>query len=555
MNYLKSNALRKTILPAGVASLMLCAAVSAAAPGNVANEELYSKAPQLSAQQLASNSGKVRQRLQAANQRLQSLTSFKPEPLTLQKVEAFGDIPFDTAASAALTELYGKELSRSLLDSVMKELNHYYQDLGYRQMQTLLPEQFFKQDGVLKVFLASPTLGETEVEQSPEDFLRPGAVQTLFADFEDLQGSPVNEKELESQILKLSDLGIFSLQGSFSQSPHSPHVQDLTLKSTPTKDFGFNLFADNHGTKAAGEYRTGALFNWLNPTGSADLLSLFYARSSHRQNNYSFGYQIPVSSHPTVIGGSVCLSDYELGREYEDLGAEGKSLEFSLFVREPLYRDLRQRTELNLGWRYRSLTDEFTQFDLKFRQHSHALWAAVDEAYAGDMFSFAGRASLTLGKLENDDDFELYDESFFKILNLNALLSLKANSHLSFNAALEAQLTPDDVDSSEEFTAGGALAVSGFDSNVLSGDSGALLKLYPEIRPFAGVDFAIRPNVKGALVKDQDYPADTLMSAGIEFAASYQGFYANLSFDAALGDKPYSDLDAGKVWFEIGYRL
>ena len=116
------------------------------------------------------------------------------------------------------------------------------------------------------------------------------------------------------------------------------------------------------------------------------------------------------------------------------------------------------------------------------------------------------------------------------------------------------QLTPDDVDSSEEFVAGGALGVSGYDSNVLSGDSGALLKLYPQFKPFKNSSLAISPNFKAAVVKDQDWERDTLASVGLELEASYHGLYAQLSFDAALGDRPYSDLDDGKVWFEVGYR-
>ena len=482
-------------------------------------------------------------------------------PLTLQAVDLYGSFNLGARleAQSELTSLIGQPVSAELLDRVLQQVNSHYRALGYRHAKAYLPEQIIKSDGRLKVYLANARLDEVSFMMPERDFLRSGTAAMFREGFESFEGQPVNEQELEGQILKLADLGIFDLQGSFapSQTPPSqwvPAWQNLDLTAGEKDPLSFSVFADNHGTEASGRYRFGGLLSWRNPTKSADLLSLFYARSSHRQHNYALTYQIPVSSHPTVIGTSICLTDYELGREYADLGAEGRSWEFSLFVKEPLYRTSSQRTYFTAGYRYRDLTDEFTEFDLKFKQHSHALWAAVDEAYAAEDFSLGGRAMLTLGKLTNDDDFELYDESIYKILNLNALASFKVHPLLSLNADLEVQLTPDDVDSSEEFVAGGALGVSGYDSNVLSGDSGALLKLYPEFRPFKDSSLAIRPNFKAAVVKDQEWERDTLASVGLELETSCHGLYAQLSFDAAVGDKPYSDLDDGKVWFEVGYR-
>ncbi|MBU3827248.1 MAG: hypothetical protein IAA31_07140 [Candidatus Anaerobiospirillum merdipullorum] len=483
---------------------------------------------------------------------LTSSTGFAAD-LTLQEVHTLGNLPVSAEAQQAIAHLMGQPISSELLEQVLAELSRYYQSQGYRHAQALLPEQVIQADGSLDVYLANAQLGQIQVCQNPGDTLNPSAVKRLFSGILEMQGQAVNEGELESAILKLTDLGIFNLQGEFTPGAQML-TQDLTLNLTPMQSVAFSTFADNHGTVASGRYRYGVNLNILNLSGNADTLGLFYARSSHRQNNYSLLYQIPVNSHPTVIGATICLTDYELGREYTDLGAEGKSWDASLFITEPLYRTPNHRTNFNGGYRYRKLTDEFTEFDIKFEQHSHAVWGAIDEVYVGEDFSFAGRAQLTIGKLTNDDDFSLYDENIFKILNLNALLSYRLNDELSLNTELEVQYTPDDVDSSEEFVAGGASAVSGFDSNVLAADSGALIKLYPELKPFAGVDFAIRPNFKAAMVKDKYYPRDTLASVGLELAAQYQGLYATLSLDAALGDRPYDDLDDGKVWFEVGFR-
>lgn len=472
---------------------------------------------------------------------------------SLQQVSFSGQLSADAQVNEITSQFYGRSIDAALLERVLQEVSRYYHEQGFRQAAALLPEQVIKEDGVLQIYLANQLLGETTVTDEDE-VLWPSARERLFASFADLQGEPVNEDELEGQLLKLTDLGVFNLQGEFSQG-RGPIDKELLLDLTRTEYFGITLFADNKGSKAAGRYRYGVQADIFNPTKNADALSLFYARSSENQNNYSISYQIPVNSHPTVIGTSFCLTDYDLGHEYEVLGAEGRSWEWAVFVREPLYRRINHKLQLEAGYRYRSITDEFTEFDIKFKQHSHAGWLVLSNYQSIDDHHFGGSVKFTAGRLFNDDDYKLYDEDFFTIWNISAYYSYSLASYCSLNADLELQLTADNVDSSEEFFVGGANAVSGYDSNVLSGDSGGFIKLYPQITPIPGENFFMRPNFKAGYARDQHCDSQELYSVGLELGYSKMGFFVTLSFDAVVGERPYDDLDQGKFWCELGVRI
>lgn len=481
----------------------------------------------------------------------------------LQRIELSGNAARPQGTEQALQQQVlaaklGRPVSAALLQDVLHEVSRYLQQEGFADARALLPEQVISSEGKLQIYVAGTQLHD--VLFTDESSLRPSARARLFAGIEEHKGSLLNFRDLEGDLLKLSDLGIISIKGEFEQTLSTdPLMQDLHLNLTDTGDKNYDLyfFADNHGTEASGRYRFGSYAGLRNFTRNADTLSLFYARSSEEQNNYSLSYKIPVNSHPTVIGASVCYADYDLAREYADLGAQGKSITAELFVQEPLYRTAGHRLDFTGGYRYRDLTDEFAAFDVKFEKHSHAIYAGLSHAlYQEGSYMWSGGLTLTAGKLYNDDEWELYDEDIFRIVQADAMFSfldvLIPRFDLAF--ALEAQYSPDMLDSSEQFFAGGADAVEAYDSNIAAGDSGVLFTFAPVYQPFASVDFTLSPHVQAAIVRSEGYESEHIMGTGLQLQLHSHGFTAKLSIDTAIGDKPWGDVDDGKVWFEVGYR-
>ena len=273
-------------------------------------------------------------------------------------------------AQDKLAALGGRAVSAALLQRALSEVTRYYRDQGFIGAQAYFPVQAVD-DGVLSMVVAAPTLNGVSTENSSG--VRGSYLKYLLGGIEEQVGLPIEHEKLNNQLLKLTDLGIFSLSGEFSATDvHGLH-HDLDLVAAPQRDnFEFSLFADNEGTESSGRYRFGAMADFINVTGSADRLAFFYARTNEQQNNYSLTYELPINSHPTVLGLDFCYSNYELSQAYEVLGAKGHEYNGELYVKEPIYRTATAKTMWRSGLRYRDLTDEFSAFDLEFQKHSIA---------------------------------------------------------------------------------------------------------------------------------------------------------------------------------------
>ncbi len=466
----------------------------------------------------------------------------------LQEVRFDSNTTLPSSIDEAVAGFVGREITAELLKNVIDEVSRYCQEQGFDYTQAFIPEQVIK-NGVLNLYVHESRLGKVTVADAAG--LTEGTVQMLSQRLYDAQGELLDPESLENHLLKLSDLGVFDVKGRFTEDLNP----NLMVEYEDNGLASFNVFADNHGTKSAGRYRFGALGKLKNLTGNADTLSLFYARSDEQQNNYSLGYEIPVSTHPTVLGFVICLSDYDLAREYAQLGAQGRSQTYEAYIREPLVRDAAHRLDLTFGLRYRDLKDEFDRFDIEFKKSTYAAYAgAQGMMLTDDGTSLGGFAKITLGKLKNRDDFDLYDDNVFGILNLGGSVLSPLNDHVSITAQAQLQIASTSLDSSEDFVIGGASAVSAYSSNTASGDTGAFVSAGLQFKPFASFDFTVTPHIDAGVCKDEGYDSVKLAAAGVKLQANYQGFYAALDVATALGARPYEDIDDAQIWFTFGYK-
>lgn len=466
----------------------------------------------------------------------------------LQEVRFDSNTTLPNAIDEAVAGFMGREITADLLKNVLDEVSRYCREQGLDYTQAFIPEQVIK-NGVLNLYVHESKLGKVSVSDAAG--LTEGTVQMLSQRLYDEQGELLDPQYLESHLLKLSDLGVFDVKGRFTEELNP----NLFVEYEDNGLVNFNVFADNHGTKSAGRYRFGALGKLKNLTGNADTLSLFYARSDEKQNNYSIGYEIPISTHPTVLGFAICLSDYDLAREYAELGAQGWSKTYEAYIREPVVRDASHRLDLNFGLRYRDLKDEFDRFDIEFKKSTYAAYAgAQGMMLTEDGTTLGGFAKFTLGKLKNRDDFDLYDDNVFGILNFGGSVLAPLNDHVSFTAQAEFQIATTSLDSSEDFVVGGASAVSAYSSNTASGDMGAFVTAGLQFKPFKSFDFTVTPHIDAGACKDEGYDTVKVAAAGVKFQAEYEGFYAALDVATALGARPYEGLDDQQVWFTFGYK-
>lgn len=444
-----------------------------------------------------------------------------------------------------------RPVTAELLQNVLNEISQYYQTRGYPGSRAFIPEQV-STDGTLKIVVMTPKI--EDIVYTNQSGLKKEQFMKLFGGIEEFKGSYVNSKELDARLRPLSELGLFDIHGWFEPGQEDDgNILRLSVKKR--SPFAYKLFADNHGTKASGRYRVGAQGLVRNLTGHGDQLSGFMAHSDENQNNLALGYEIPVNSHPTVLGAGITCGTYELGEEYEVLGAEGYSMNFELFVREPLWRSEHAGLNLTGGVRYRRLVDKFEEFDLEFKKHTTAAYAQLDSTYFTPRWRLKGELRGTFGRLSEDDDWEIYeDEKSYGIFNLNTDFSYKFTRRLQFKNRNSIQYSPAELESSERLQAGGPLGVRAFESSIASGDSGVVSRLSLSWMPFADVDFAFGPGFDYAWVKNNHSDCASLSGAGMQASVGAGGFFAEATAARVVGTNYSQDEREYRVWLNIGYR-
>ena len=475
-------------------------------------------------------------------------------------------------AQDKLAALGGRAVSAALLQRALSEVTRYYRDQGFIGAQAYFPVQAVD-DGVLSMVVAAPTLNGVSTENSSG--VRDSYLKYLLGGIEEQVGLPIEHEKLNNQLLKLTDLGIFSLSGEFSATDvHGLH-HDLDLVAAPQRDnFEFSLFADNEGTESSGRYRFGAMADFINVTGSADRLAFFYARTNEQQNNYSLTYELPINSHPTVLGLDFCYSNYELSQAYEVLGAKGHEYNGELYVKEPIYRTATAKTMWRSGLRYRDLTDEFSAFDLEFQKHSIAGYTELSgyKSYPEDHTVFSYRGRLSYGAMYCDDEFELTEEKNFFLANVELGFNQWWSDTVSYSTGLTLQFANTALDSSEQMQAGGSRGLRAYSSSALVGDSGIVwsnalnLRLYTNERTTHGTtdstrsydsyeELTLSPHIEYAKVYDRIYSSDSGASAGITLSYHGHGLNAELDLSHGIGTTPnYADKE-GRISFALSYTF
>lgn len=462
------------------------------------------------------------------------------------------------AVQSRLQPLLGHAIDAPLLQRVLNEVTRYYRDeLGFSGAQAYLPAQAIS-SGELDLIVASTALRELRVDN--QSSVNSDYLDYLLSEVYESRDKPIKESELQSSLLRLTDLGVFDIKGTFDTVDQHGFYHDLDLKATDTGHmFGFSLFADNGGTESSGRYRFGGQLQTKSLLGLAEKMSLFYARTDEQQNNYSFNVEVPINSHPTVLGFDFCYSDYELNGLYRELGAQGDSYTFEAYVQEPLYRTPTASSLLRTGVRYRDLEDEFSRFDLSFNKHTVSGYA---QFYGYALFGEKQRSMLsysqrfTYGRLFVDDDWGITDENNFVVSNTELAFSTDLTEHLRSTTSLSVQLASTELEGSDQFLAGGERGLGALESSDLAGDSGVVISEHLAFRPSREHKFFITPHVEYGYVttKGYDYDEDAF-GAGLSIDYLKQGLSLHLDLSHVLGSTPMYAEDEGRINFTVSYTF
>jgi hemolysin activation/secretion protein len=250
------------------------------------------------------------------------------------------------------------------------------------------------------------------------------------------------------------------------------------------------IYVDNAGDPYTGEWRLGGTLNVNNVFGHGDVFSLQAMTAGSGLGFGRISYQMLLGR--VTAGVAYSHMDYDLGRQFDDLGAHGTAKVASVFGSLPLIRSRRSNLYAGAIYEDRDLVDELALFPDQGR-HADARVAGLslygnhqDDLGGGGTTSFF--VGVSFGTLDIRTPTALlidnatartngsYDKLWFDLSRQQ-----RVNDVLSFNASISGQWASKNLDPSEDFILGGMDGIRGYPQGEAFGDEGYLATLEAQL--------------------------------------------------------------------------
>lgn len=375
----------------------------------------------------------------------------------------------------------GSELTLSALRGLAAQIAIYYRNHGYFLAQATVPAQDIV-DGAVTIAVVEGHYGKVIVRNQSQ--LSDAVAQRLLEGLNG--GDTISIAPLESRLLQLSDLPGVNVNSTLAPGA-SVGASDLIVDVTTGRRISGSVDADNSGSRYTGAYRTGATVNFNNPFGRGDVASLRAFTSWDGLNYGRAAYQLQFGR--ADIGMAYTALDYELGREFERLQANGTAQIASLYGRYPLLRSRASNLFLQVNVDSKSFRDKVdvtTPVTVTDKTAQVAMLSLVGDRR--DSFGGGGISTYSLtwtsGSLDIEsalassaDALTARSNGHYDKLGVNVMRLQNVTDFLSVYAAIQGQVATQNLDVSEKMGLGGANAVRAYPEGEAYVDQGYLVNL------------------------------------------------------------------------------
>lgn len=394
--------------------------------------------------------------------------------IMVNAIQVSGNSKIATAElESLLAYLVGSEHTLAELTDGATRITAYYHQHGFIVARAYIPPQEIK-DGEVTIKVQEGRIGEERINNQSR--LSDQRAEGYFSDIN--SGDVLRSAPVERALLLLNETpGVGSARASL-QPGASVGATDLVVELEPSAPYAGNVQVDNYGNYYTGEYRLGAELGFNSPLKIGDQIT-FRALTSDQNLIYSYAaYQIPLGSRGLRMGGAYSYTSYRLGKEFAALDAHGMATIASLFAVYPFVRSQKSNLSGSITLEDKQLND-VTLFSSDKTVQVGTLGVTGNHQ---DTLGGAGvtlyNLSLATGRLSMDPISLLIDEvtvqtngAFTRFdYNLNRLQRL-SNSY-SLSLALSGQFANKNLNSSEQFSLGGAYGVRAYPQGEGAGDQG-----------------------------------------------------------------------------------
>jgi hemolysin activation/secretion protein len=454
----------------------------------------------------------------------------------------------------------GQRLDLAGMKALARRISDHYRQDGYPFARAVVPVQEFA-DGVLKITILEgrydlvAATGEPAVVRGAQPFLaglRPG----------DLMRSD----SLERTMLILDDIPGVAVTPSVRPGG-KVGTSELEVEVRMDSLYGGDYGLDNAGSRYTGYYR--AHLSWYrNSLGMfGDRFSTMAMVTDLSMLLGSVDYEVPLGGRGLRWQFGYAHTTYELGKEYEALGASGLAKVWSSKLSLPLVRSQAANLSASAGIQHKDLQDDFIAAATQEAKSTVSFPVTLRFDYRDNLFTGGvsyGMLSCTFGHLTMDDALMAADAATARKAGSYAKYNFDLARIQSFGPALSlygrisAQWADKNLDSSERLGIGGSEGVRAYPLGEGSGDTGWLGQV--ELRYVLG-DFApyLLYDVGSNRINAQAWDVASaqrrnLSGAGFGVRYDYEKWSGNLALAFRIdGGAPTQDVGASP--YRISFSL
>ncbi len=417
----------------------------------------------------------------------------EPEALTLdvRRYVVANDAPPELrAALERITAPYvggGKHFEDlvNAADDVTRFLNR---ELGYYLAYAYIPEQS-PQDGLIRIEVVEGRLDRV-VLLWPEGPM-PVKREVIEAYLAHLQPDAVLKvRDVERVVFLVNDLRGVAVR--FDVQPGDrPGTSKLVVTPGVDPSRAGRVDVDSTGSRFLGTYRLGATWAWDSPLARGDAMTVSGLASYNGGLAFALGsYSMPLGGSGVKVGGSLSYIRYQLDDDEFPLGVNGDAVAVNAFALYPWVRSRNLNVFLVGALQQTNSTDRKELAGVRDRRSLNSVSLGStgdirDGLLSGGVNSYevnfaAGRVRYPDGRPAGLDDGQTYRKV---TLSFNRLQNLLTSQMLMY-LAVRGQHAFSNLDTSEQFRAGGPDGVRAFAPGEGTGDTGWLgtveLRLVPQ---------------------------------------------------------------------------
>jgi hemolysin activation/secretion protein len=372
----------------------------------------------------------------------------------------------------------GRALDINGLNEAAGAITRHYQSAGHLLTYAYVPAQRVA-DGVIELAVLEGRLEGVQIVTAQDVRLRDEVVQ---AHTDALAGrQPVKQEEVERQLLLLNDLPGVTARAAFTPGATTGGA-DMVVSVAEDEPLDVRLELNNHGSRSTGEVRGGIslrlndLFGW----GDSTLARAITSRKGGLVSG-SLSTSVPLGGNGYRVGMSVSRLTYELGSDFQNLGATGVANAFGVDASYPFIRSTNGNLSLRAAYEQKRLRDDVRLIASSNPKRNDSLDVTMNFDRR-DSFGGASAGSITasmgdlkiLNTLRREQDVLLTAREYRK-LGLQLVRQQSISGPWSLYLRTAAQATGGNLDSSEKLGLTGPGMVRAYAAGEASVDQGALL--------------------------------------------------------------------------------